>query len=812
MNLLFGDMKGRVTYDDGIYELRFSKVEAKQGSTFYSLSEGFIDLGGADDIHLPFQVHSGRIEDIATILEPLVKKVSWFPKTLKGDVRGRIDLGGKLDTPKLEINSALEGSDWQWMGERARRVKMDVGYDRGVYYARNARMVKTNGDFHGNIEFNTHTDEMKWDLGTTGLTLADIDFVDRLELPAKSKIEISSVGSGKLEHLKSKTEGNFFATEIKGEELEPTHFDLEVGESNLKANLSVFGKSLQSQLKYSLISRQPSNFKMELNQFDFSPALLIVNPKLLDDPELKANVNGKISLDFLSDQFELARGEIELNQYSLQKTGFSLQLVDPILMPVQLGYFNLPSSRFRFKNGELKINGEGRKGDLNLRIEGTTDLAMAELMSSSIQKASGKATTEVQITGPLKDLKVNGDINWTNGNVLMRFLQTPFEEVDGTIHIRQGLIYVESIESYLGDEIFSMNGKIETFADRFPTLDLRATFEDNKVKMAPLDSVQVRGVATIKGEQPPYIIGGNLEIIQALWTKSFGQSAALSTRGERFAPQDRDKQVASNLFNLDLNVNANQGFFIRNEIIDAEFKGKVRLVGPPENPKLLGDGQLIQGKVLFRDRPFVFESVRIDFDDPYHLNPKFNATAVSEVNQYKIRVLAYGRSDSWKAEVSSTPFLPDSDIYSLLASGLTTTDNSRFKNRDRSYLNQGEAASVILHSLDFSKDVQSKTGLQFDVEEAVDTQTATSVFSPQSVGTNVAAPKVVIKRSLGSNVVLSFGSTVGVGSENQKEVSAEYGVTRGMSFLGVWNNTEEEDTRDTRTSYGVDIKFKKKFK
>jgi translocation and assembly module TamB len=216
--------------------------------------------------------------------------------------------------------------------------------------------------------------------------------------------------------------------------------------------------------------------------------------------------------------------------------------------------------------------------------------------------------------------------------------------------------------------------------------------------------------------------------------------------------------------------------------------------------------------VLFKDRPFIFDSVRVIFDDPYALNPKFTASAVSEVNQYKIRVVASGRANQLKVDFSSTPFLPENEIFSVLSSGSASGDVGRFKSRDRSLVSQGEAASLILHSMDFSKDVQSKTGFQFDVQEAVDTQTASSIFRPQNLSDNIASPKLVLKRNVGRNVVLSFGSTVGLGSESQKEVNAEYRVTPGVSMMGVWNNIEEANTRETRTSFGLDLKIDKRFK
>ena len=114
--------------------------------------------------------------------------------------------------------------------------------------------------------------------------------------------------------------------------------------------------------------------------------------------------------------------------------------------------------------------------------------------------------------------------------------------------------------------------------------------------------------------------------------------------------------------------------------------------------------------------------------------------------------------------------------------------------------------------MDFSKDVQKKTGFQFDVQEAIDNQTAASIFRPQNLSENIAAPKLVLKRSLGRNLSFSFGSTVGIGSRSLREVNAEYKVSSGMSMMGVWNNIEEANSRETRTSFGLDLKFNRRFK
>ena len=812
LDLRFGNLTGRITYDDGISELRFTGLKANRKNTFYSVEEGFIDLSGEDDIHIPVEIHSGRVEDLDEVLASLVSKISWYPKALRGEVHGMVDVGGKVDLPRMVIQADLEGTDWAWLGERARRVKMNAGYDRGVYFARNVVIQKSAGSVRGGLDFNSADQAMKWDFHTENLTLADFDFFERLEIPAKSKIEIKSKGTGKLGAIESETLARGFDSEVKGERYQPSTVSLVLSDDQIRAEADLFGGELRGELRYSLIPKQPSSFRMELEDFDFSPFLLILNPKLLNDPELLARFSGHIQLDFLSGQSELARGDFQVTRYELRKSGFSLELSEPIRVPIQLGYFQLKPAHFKFKNSELILSGEGRKGDVDLSLEGAADLALVEVLTPAVSKASGTANTDIGIHGPFKNLKMDGSVEVEGGKVQLRFVQSSLEELDARILLGPDGVRLDSLDAYLGDEVFSMSGMIATHTDRFPELDLRGVFDNNKVKMDPFDLIQPRGVLTIQGTEPPYRIGGALEVSQAVYSRGFGQSEGSTGKGERFLPRDQEKQAGGALFDLDLQVNANQGFFVRNEIIDAEFKGKARVIGTPESPKLLGEGRLVQGKVLFKDRPFVFESVKVDFDDPYQINPRFSASALSEVNQYKIRVSVFGRSSQWKAEFSSTPFLRENEIFSVLSSGGASTESNRFSSRDRSLVSQGEAASLILHSMDFSKDVQSKTGFQFDVQEAVDTQMANSIFRPQNLSENMAAPKVVLKRSVGRNVSLSFGSTVGVGSRNQKEVNAEYKLTPGVSMLGVWNNIEGVNTRESRTSFGLDLKFNRRFK
>jgi translocation and assembly module TamB len=217
--------------------------------------------------------------------------------------------------------------------------------------------------------------------------------------------------------------------------------------------------------------------------------------------------------------------------------------------------------------------------------------------------------------------------------------------------------------------------------------------------------------------------------------------------------------------------------------------------------------------MLFKDRTFQIQSANATFDNPTVINPAFSMAANADVSGTKIQMYINGHLDSWKLDLSSNPQMPESEILSLLALGYTSGDTKRMSTTDRSVYEQSEAASLLLHSLDFNREVQNKTGLQIQLDESVTPQQqGTSIFKPTTGAESIAQPKIVIRRQIGKRFDLSYGTTVGgTSSSAEKEVNAEYHFTPGFSVLGVWDNYETIDTQE-RTSIGMDLKFQTRFK
>ena len=98
---------------------------------------------------------------------------------------------------------------------------------------------------------------------------------------------------------------------------------------------------------------------------------------------------------------------------------------------------------------------------------------------------------------------------------------------------------------------------------------------------------------------------------------------------------------------------------------------------------------------------------------------KGDMLAAIELPSARVQLGISGRPSSYRIDLTSNPTMSEAEIISLLALGVTKDELSRFRSIDRSNVDRSEAASLVLHSTDFNRDLEKKTGLQLQIDEAV---------------------------------------------------------------------------------------------
>jgi len=812
LGLNLGDFKGRVTWDDDPNHLVFSQVQLAQSKTSYTVN-GLIDLGKQAHVALAVGIVKGDVADFITIFDQQTRNLAWFPHSLNGNVSGTVAVSGGLGMDQLKIATRLNGSEWEFLGERFKQVVVSGGYDEGKYYLQNFNVTKRSGRFGGRLSYD-QKNRFDWEILSQDMSVSDFDHVARLDVPIRGKFNLVSSGQGPIGDLASKTEISVTDVVIRGVGIAASELRLksEGSTADLKSDLA--GGEGNVEAHYDFNPKNLGYIRAEIRHFDFTPFILLLNPSLIKDPALQGYASGKMKLGFYSDRLQLAKGSVELNEYLLAKTGVKFALVHPVSFRPTEGNFEIADLVLRGGAGESVLNLKSQQSKLSGSIAGDTDLAIAEFFSSSVAKARGTAALDVSIGGTLVSPEVYGRVAVSGGSLQVPSLDSPFENITGSLQLRQNILSIQNIVADLAGGNVSVDGTIALFATHASDINLKAQVNGSKLKVFPFQYAKVHGNVAVHGNEIPYLVDGKITVDSALSTeKVFSQKSSGGVKAVQYGPPpSKNSDTGYPKFKLKIEVNADRGIFVKNNLFDAEAKAHITVVNTLEAPRIIGFAEIVQGKILFKDKNFTVQSGSVEFDNPTLIDPILNLNANAEISGFKIQMLVSRRLSDFKIDLSSTPVLPDSEILSLLTLGVTSSDTKRLTSNDRTVFEQGEAASLLLHSFDFNREVENKTGIQIQLDEAVNSQQGTSIFKAQNSAPDSAAPRLVIKRRIGKNLDFSYGSTLGVGSNNAKEVNGEIHVTPGLSVIGVWDNYETVDSQDNRTSYGLDLKLQKRFK
>lgn len=814
INLNLGSLKGKLAFLDAHNQIEFTKVQLVQGATQYSGS-GVLDVGKVEKANLDFTITKGEFQDLAFIFDHLVKQISWFPMELTGAIQGDIRVRGGLSMSELIVKSDLKFRDAEYLRERFHHGRIIGGYDKGLYSIDQATLVKQRKEITGSITY-TERDGVDWTLNTTGLDLNEIDWIGSLDLPLRGGINLSSKGSGKFGALKSTTVGSVQGLSVRGILYPDSSIKIMSQKGNWKISGDAFREMGKFDLDYDFNPANKSRVSLKAQRLDFSPVFMILNPKLVNDLNLKSYVSGSLDIDFRSGQFELGDGQFTIQEYLVKRQGHQLILAEPVRTELNNGNFDFKTYKLTGQEGDLVLKLRSVQGKLDGWLSGEMDLGLFEYLTHSISSCTGVADLSLKITGTVKEPSLLGNIEISQGEVRITSLESPLENIRAQVSVEDGVFQVESFTAGLARGEVSASGQIELFVDQVPEIDLSIKLRDSQIKVYPFQSIKLTGALKIAGDELPYLISGDLSSDSGVSREEFGGSGNGFGSGKvtTYMPGTGAGEAEDSLFDLKVNVKSDRGIWVKNSLMEAEWGGKFTVVNSMASPRAVGEANLIQGKLFFKDRQFNMLSGKVIFDNPTQINPRFNILSSSEINKTKINLGANGRLSEWNLDLTSNPSLPTSEILSLLSLGFTSEELSRQTNINRSTLNQTEAATVVLNSLNFNKDLQNKTGFEIQLNEAQNNQLGNSITRPQGTADQFASPKIVIRRRIGDRLSLSVGSTVGVGTNTQREANAEFRLNDNLSFQGVFNAFEQQaaSTSTQQTSFGADIKIQRRFK
>jgi hypothetical protein len=826
LNLNLGSVLGRVTWDDHNNRLIFSKTQLKHGETQYSVN-GAIDVGNNDRVNLDVQVSRGDIQDFIQIFSRLTENLSWFPSSLNGPFEGSLKVMGGLSFPKLVVSSEIEGRDWEFYGEKFRKIHLVGGYDRGTYQIENLAAIKATGAIQAKLSFD-ESSRIQWKVDAKNLAITDFDHLAQSDIPLRGDLSISSEGRGRIDQVESASELDLSRFSIRGVQMPPSHSALITHAGVARWIGSFFDGQADVNMVYDVNPNSMSLVQVALSQFDFSPLLLLFNKKSMQDVQLASLFSGELNLKFRVGELNKARGFFQVSDFFASNSDTRFQLDHPIRVDVTDGNFEINQLAIAGKTKKAILDLANRDNVLSGRILGELDNSWVYFLLPSVTQIRGASQLNFSIGGSIAQPSIEGELGLSGGEVRVEALESPFENLTGKIRVKQNVVTVQNVRSDLGGGRVTVNGEVRLSAEQSPAVDVKVNIQDSKIKVYPFQYAKLSGQIGVHGPVVPYLIDGGLIIDTALFReKMLNQGRG----GEGFkaiqylpVPTAQGKAPIS-MFHLNIGLEAPRGVLVQNDLFrDVVAKGKLTLVNTLETPRVLGRLEIAQGNLIFKGHAFQIQSASALFDSPTVINPSFDLVANTEANNVKIQMYASGRKSDMKIELTSNPSMPESEIFSLLALGLTSNDAKKYSTSDLGLIRQGEAASLVLHSLDFNRELEDRTGLQVLVDESVYSQQGVSAFRTQNE--SYVAPQITIKKKFGDRISVSAGSTVGVGSSKSNQINVGYSVNSDLSVNLDYNNygsnnlvgnngaygATDTQSFSSQSSLGLGFKFMKRFK
>lgn len=810
----FGEIDGRVTYDDKSSYIQISNLKGKKNNSAYT-ADGKVNVGDGNDLSVTAQFKENDPNDLFLIFAKQLEKLTWLPRGMLGTVSGQATVGGTYDKglDSLEIRAAIKGKNLAYKGEVVQDVEVNAGVRKGVIFAENLKAQKYDTRLTGSIEYFPN-DELKYQLSADKGKLRSLDFITGAGLPIDGILRFTSEGKGKWETLESKTKIEIRNGFVRTKAVPPLDINFDTFADRTKFELELASQKIFSTTMMRN-AKDDSHAEINLNDNDFAFLLCLVNRKSCTDPSLQLQARAEGKFNWKSDAWKTMSGQATVSDFRIAKSGFSLKNASTIKVKGAAGFLEADKFFLEGEDSKLAVGLKGKVDGSSLKneLDGTLSLKFLEFLNPLIEEGHGKLDIHAQLLGDFYDGNFQGLISMKEGFLRLNGLDAPVESLNGKINLNGSRLTVESMNGLLGGGQVQVSGGMDLYINKPPRFALDLFLTNNRLKFFPINYAEFsEAKLNFTGSAPPYLFGGLAKVKRVMMRNNFdmaGNQKAL--QNARYLPEK--VSGAKSFYEIRIRAIAEDGVIVQNDLLDAEFKGELTLLNNFDYPQVIARAELVKGKLLFKSTPIILDRATIRLPNPEVLNPQFSIGGTANVDIYKIDFFASGSVEKPKITLSSTPALPQEDIISLLAFGFKGQDAKNINPNDSSAITYSEVSSILLEQLRLSKDLQSK-GVRVTVVPALD-DSESRVIRPNAPGT--ASPKVYLQAQIMKNLEATLGSTVGATQGQSADASLEYTLSQKASgqktsLSAVYEQKPGIEVNEKTNSYGTDLKFRWGFK
>lgn len=784
---------------------------------------GVINYGNSD-IALGINSPKANFHDIKEILHPIFSKLTFLPADM--DMNAKIDANifGKTSMDQLKVKAEVQFTDLLAYGETVSSGDFKVGLNNQLLKINDLSAYKGKGQARGDFSFNLKNDRMKMDYEWSELTLASFTFAKKAHLNLNGIISGSLSGEGTSKDYLIKLDSVMDETKSQDFVFEKSTVTLNISPNYVAGKASLLGSIIKSDFDYALNKSRSSRIDLSVNAPNLKPFASTFFGQHLETEDFTGSLKFNLLTQFKGEFEEVnLKGTLESLVFKHESFNVNYRSNQPqfLIEDNAIKRWNLSIQE---PDLVVQTKGNGRfGGDVLLANEVNFNSKIFEILLAQVLSSEGFIKNNFKIEGRNSNYKVSSNSLSTDLNLTIEAIPFPLNHLSYLVNYSDDRLVIDELKTSLENGSVSLNGDV-FFDDVNPDINIKYALDKAEIPIMGRSVINISGEGIVLGNQPPYNIGGEIIINKAQIVNEINEFSpknnALSQ--VRFLPANQESAMGK-LFNLNLNVKAENPVRITNSLMDISMKGEVMLMGNPSRPK--GEGHLFSppnsSRVFFKNSEYFITNADINFSPKKEItNPDFDVQALTYIASYKVYAKAYGDLERFNFDLTSDPSLPRNSILSLIAFGYTDDLQNSLDQRDQQNLTQVGVGSFVFDRFKISDILNKQFGLQVNLGTVLEQSQTDSLLSGRNqegqgtLGRTRSATKIELKKRLDEALSLSVSSTMGGSIGQRQSMNLNYSVNKKVQLEGVYelrtNAEGEEDIIDN--SIGGDLKFRWTFK
>ena len=805
-----GQLSSEIRYERGY--LHFKETSGLYGNTRYS---GHMSLNLIDSqLYLYIKSPYLELNDVKQIIE----KRLHIPIITMGTGNAEFKASGPIDIERLDYEIKASIFRGNLANEPFDSIHTTLRAQEGVLKTESFKLTKGPGEVVVNGELRP-----SWsvDLTATGknLRLEQSELLSTLGLDIQGRYAFTTKVFGDLKkpvvEINAETE-NMIAGSLP---VDNSKVSLKIFENHLEGSAQVMGDKIVSDFNLPFSDKHPFALKAKVTDLNIASIFEAVS-------QARRTYNFTTSLSMTADLssaqggFWKSTGLINVSQFLIQRGGQKLSNEGDMKLVFENGVINTEKFNLIGDSNNLNLELNSSTKDVLIgKINGKLDLNLVGPFLTFATDVKGIVSLNTSVKGSLGDVNVSGSAYLDKGYIKAKDFPHPFTDLRADMLFNQKTLFVNSFQGVVADGKISGDGRLKFENSKSIPIRLSGNIKDLNTNFPEGYLTKGSLSFSLEGQRQPYRFKMDYQVTQAQVVSDFGgKSGPAEVKRSPYLPPSIAKSAEEPFF-LDLDVNFLSPLTISNSLMKASLNGKLGIQGTAQ--RLIMNGTLTPvpgGIVFFRDVPFEVANGFIEFDSVAPDNPKLYIAAHSRVGeiiydedrrqterQYDVSMLVQGRARDPQVTLTSQPPLPQKDIVSLLALGMTpeALDESRTTGTQVTSTSTTALGAALL---------QKPVGKRLKDNFGVDMK----VSSSQATADVASSARVTLSKQWTPKLSVSASGTLEANPRNS--VRMEYQVSRKLSVIGSWEGREQGTIQDnarkdvTNSILGLDLEYRMQFK